>query len=84
MLFSLDGDIVLIELENPENTINLTNSKDQIDIMPKFNSNDTKIVYSSGNGEHFNIFTMDFDGENKQVHTTGENFYIHSRYKLNY
>jgi len=36
--------------------------------MPKFNSNDTKIVYSSGNGEHFNIFTMDFDGEiNKRI-----------------
>ena len=33
LLFSLDGDIVLIELENPENTINLTNSKDQIDIF---------------------------------------------------
>jgi len=84
LLFSLDGDIVLIELENPESTINLTNSKDQIDIMPKFNSNDTKIVYSSGNGEHFNIFTMDFDGENKQVHTTGKNYYVQSRYKLNY
>ena len=84
LLFSTDGDIVLIELENPANIINLTNSKDQIDIMPKFNSDDTKIVYSSGDGKKFNIFTMNFDGGNKQAHTTGNNHYIHSRYKLDY
>jgi Tol biopolymer transport system component len=83
LLFSLDGDIVLIELEKPDNIINLTNSKDQIDIMPKFNFSDTKIVYSSGDGDYFNIFTMDFDGRNKQAHTTGKNSYKQSRYKLN-
>ena len=84
LLFSLDGDIVLIEIENPENKINLTNSKDQIDIMAKFNSNDTKIIYSSGDGEHFNIFTMDFDGGNKQAHTTGDNYYQYARFKIDY
>jgi len=84
LLFSTDGDIVLIELENPANIINLTNSKDQVDIMPKFNSDDTKIVHSSGDGKKFNIFTMNFDGGNKQAHTTGNNHYIHSRYKLDY
>ena len=85
LLFSMDNDIFLIDLENTNNKINLTNSKDQVDIMPRFNSDDTKIIYSSGDEKsYFNLFSMDINDENKQAHTEGEdNYIIHARYRPN-
>ena len=82
LLFSMEGDIVLIDLEDTTNIKNLTNTKNEIEIMPRFNSDDTKIIYSSGDGNsYFNLFTMNVNGENKKAHTKGDNCIIHARYR---
>ena len=58
------------------------NGKNEIEIMPRFDFDDIKIIYSIGDDEsYFNLFTMNVNRENKQTHTKGDNYMIHARYR---
>ena len=58
------------------------NGKNEIEIMPRFDFDDIKIIYSIGVDEsYFNLFTMNVNGENKQTHAKGDNYMIHARYR---